>query len=73
MTLITNKEEERYNFIQKNIDRKSVYTYRLKKIRKVCKKYGLSEADEGKIPITKSKIIQTEFSNNMIPPLSDKV
>ena len=50
-----------------------VYTNRLKKIRKICKKYGLSAADEGNIPKTKAKIIQTEFSHIMIPPLSDKV
>ena len=55
------------------MERKNVYTNRLKKIQKICKKYGLSAADEGKIPITKAKLIQTEFSYNMIPPLSDKV
>ena len=73
MTLSRNEGEESKDCVQKNVERMDVYTNRLKKIRKICKKYGLSAADEGKIPITKAKLIQTEFSYNMIPPLSDKV
>ena len=73
MTLSRNGWEESKDCVRKNVERMDVYTNRLKKIRKICKKYGLSAADEGKIPITKAKLIQTEFSYNMIPPLSDKV
>ena len=76
MTLSRNEGEEGRDYVQKNVERmerKNVYTNRLKKIQKICKKYGLSAADEGKIPITKAKLIQTEFSYSMIPPLSDKV
>ena len=73
VTLSKNKEEGSNDCVQKNMERKNVYTYRLKKIRKVCKKYGLSASDEGKIPITKSKIIQSEFAYHTIPPFNDKV
>ena len=73
VTLSKNKEEGSNDCVQKNMERKNVYTYRLKKIQKVCKKYGLSASDEGKIPITKSKIIQSEFAYHTIPPLNDKV
>ena len=66
----TNKKQGSNNGVQKDKERKSVYTYRLKKIRKVCKKYGLSASDKGKIPITKSQIIQSEFTT---PPFNDKV
>ena len=73
MTLSRNEGEESKDCVQKNVERMDVYTNRLKRIRKICKKYGLSAADEGNIPKTKAKIIQTEFSYTMIPPLSDKV
>ena len=70
MTLSTTKKEGSNDCAQKNMERKNVYTFRFKKIQKVCKKYGLSASDEGKIPITKSKMIQ---SYHTIPPFNDKV
>ena len=70
VTLSTTKKEGSNDCAQKNMERKNVYTFRFKKIQKVCKKYGLSASDEGKIPITKSKMIQ---SYHTIPPFNDKV
>ena len=73
VTLSTNNEKGSNDCVQKKMEQKNVYTFRLKKIKKVCKKYGLSASDEGKIPITKSKIIQSEFAYHKIPPFNDKV
>ena len=66
-----NKEEGSKEYRELNIERKLVYTKRLRKIKKVCRKYGLLDSQEGKVPVTKSKIIQ--LSHNPVPPFYDKV
>ena len=69
--VILNKEAGSKKYTEQNIERKLVYTKRLGKIKKVCRKYGLLDSQEGKVPVTKSRIIQ--LSHNPIPPFYDKV
>ena len=68
-----NKKEESKADIQKKMNRKILYTYRLNQIQKACKKYGLSASKEENIHKSRYKIIQSEFMRNAIPPYSDKV
>ena len=69
VTLNTEAGNKKYK--ERNNERKLVYTKRLRKIKKVCRKYGLLDSQEGKVPVTKSRIIQ--LSHNPIPPFYDKV
>ena len=68
-----NEKEVSKEDIQKKMNRKILYTYRLNQIQKVCKKYGLSASKEENIHKSKYKKIQLEFLRNAIPPFSDKV
>ena len=76
VTLSKNKEEGSNDCVQKNMERKNVYTYRLKKIQKVCKKYGLTVENVTKSSKKKNVPPETHYNqlqSNYTGQSSDKV
>ena len=54
--------------------RNEIYTKRIQKIKKICKKYNLSAAEEEIIKKSTFKILQSDSAALIaVPPLSDKV
>ena len=59
---------------QEKMKRNEIYTKRIQKIKKICKKYNLSAAEKKNIRKSTFKILQSDSAALIaVPPLSDKV